>query len=331
MTLETVAKRARVSTATVSRVLNHLGVVKASTRKRVLRAAEELNYHPNLNARSLAGGKTNSLGMIVSNIRNPFFVDIFVAMETAAEERGYEVLVEHTAYRPEQLVASVHSMIGRRVAGLAVIVSEMDEAVMKEIADSGLPAVFYDVGSPGPKVTNIRVRYEIGMQRMVQYLYSLGHHRMAFVGHHSALAPLKTRERAFLDTVRRYGKEVESRIELNDDDPTGAMRAVDELFSSGFEPTAIVCVNDYTAIGALRAMRSRGLSVPEDVSIAGFDNIELSQFTNPPLTTANIPRAAIGRLVVEALLQEEISSAGQDITIEPELVLRDSTGLARTI
>jgi LacI family transcriptional regulator len=88
-----------------------------------------LNYYPNLHARSLAGGKTNSLGMIVSNICNPFFVDIFVAMEAAARERGYEVLLEHTDYKPSQLVAHVRSMIGRRVAGLALVVSEMDEAV----------------------------------------------------------------------------------------------------------------------------------------------------------------------------------------------------------
>ncbi len=331
MTLKGVAKRARVSAATVSRVLNGLDVVKESTRKRVLQAIEELNYHPNLHARSLAGGKLNTLGMIVSNLRNPFFVDIFSSTEAAARERGYEVLVEHTDYNPLQLVAGVHLLLGRRVAGLAVIASEMDQAVMQQITDSRLPAVFYDVGLPGPKITNIRVRYEIGMQRMVQYLYDLGHRRMAFLGHHPSLAPLQTRKQAFIETMRRYSQEVEFATAENDDDPAGAMHATYELLSSGFKPTAIVCVNDYMAIGAMRAARSRGLSVPRDLSITGFDNIQLSQFTDPPLTTVNIPREAIGQMAVEALLQEEPSLTGREISIEPELMLRDSTGPVKAI
>lgn len=326
MTLYAVAKRARVSTATVSRVLNNVTVVKESTRKRVIRAVEELNYHPNLHARSLAGGKTNTIGMIVSNICNPFFVDIFVAMEAAARERGYEVIVEHTGYVSSQLVASVHSFIGRRVAGLALVVSEMDHAVIQEIEASGLPAVFYDVGVAGEKITNIRVEYGVATRRIVQYLYSLGHRRMAFLGHHASLAPLETRKLSFIDTVGRYGDRVEFTAVVNNDDPKGAMQAVHELLSSDFRPSAIVCVNDYMAIGAMRAIRSHGMRVPQDISVTGFDNIDLSEFSNPSLTTADIPRAAIGRMAVEALLQESPRSAGREILIEPELVLRDSTG-----
>src|SRR5215813_4861037 len=165
MTLEQVAKRAKVSTATVSRVLNNLEVVRESTRKRVLQAVEELNYHPNLHARTLAGGKSRTIGMIVSNVSNPFFVDIFRGMESAAHERNYDVLLEHTDYKVPQLLASVDSMLGKRVAGLAVIVSEMAPEVMQKIEKSGVPAVYYDVGAPGRNSTNVRVRYEAGMQR----------------------------------------------------------------------------------------------------------------------------------------------------------------------
>ena len=330
MTLDAVAKRARVSTATVSRVLNNPGVVKESTRKRVLRAVEDLNYYPNLHARSLAGGRSNSLGMIVSNIRNPFFVDIFVGMEQAARERGYEVLVENSDYQPAQLLASVGSMIGRRVSGLALMVSEMDAGVMQEVVESDIPAVMYDVGAPGPKITNIRVRYELGMRRIVEHLYTLGHRKMAFLGHHSSLAPLETRKRSFEDSVGRYGSEVEHVAVLNDDSLAGSMQAVHELFESGFAPTAIVCVNDYMAIGAMRAVKARGLKVPDDISITGFDNIEFSEFTDPPLTTVDIPRTAIGRMAVEALLGDGRERQGREIMIEPELLLRDSTGICRT-
>lgn len=326
MTLDAVAKKARVSTATVSRVLNNASAVKESTRKRVMRAVQQLKYHPNLHARSLAGGKTRSLGMIMSNICNPFFVDIFVAMEATARERGYEVLVEHTGYLPSQLIASVKSFMGRRVAGLALVVSEMDQGVVREIDDSGLPTVFYDVGVAGRKITNIRVEYEIGIRRIVQHLYSLGHRRMAFLGHHASLAPLETRKRSFLDAVAQYGNGAEFTTVLNSDDPKGAMQAVHELLSSGFRPSAIVCVNDYMAIGAMRAIRLHGMRVPEDISITGFDNIEFSEFTNPPLTTVDIPREAIGRTAVQVLLQDSPRPMGREILIEPELVLRDSTG-----
>jgi len=125
MNLQQVAKRAGVSTATVSRVLNNHELVRGQTRERVLKAIEELKYHPNLHARSLAGGKSRTIGMIASNLENPFFFDIFRTLEADAHEYGYEVVAAHTGYSPEQLLRSVRLMIGRRVAGLAVIVSEM--------------------------------------------------------------------------------------------------------------------------------------------------------------------------------------------------------------
>ncbi len=328
MTLEQVAKRARVSTATVSRVLNGLDVVKDSTRKRVVQALDELNYNPNLHARTLAGGKSRSIGMIVSNINNPFFLDIFRALDSTAREKGYDVLVEHTDYSVDRLTSALRSALGNRVAGLAVIVSEMSPGVIREVQASKVPTVFYDVGTPGPHVTNIRVRYEIGMQRAAQYLYALGHRRIAFIGHHAGLAPLQVRKTAFVEVLGQYGGEVQSTTVLNVDSPAGGMLATRELLASGFHPTAIVCVNDYMAIGVLREVRAQGLHVPGDISVTGFDNIELSEFTNPALTTLNIPRANIGRMAYEAIVGGRDTAAVSEMLIEPELVVRDSTGVA---
>src|SRR5271156_4796298 len=148
MNLEQVARRARVSTATVSRVLNNASVVKTSTRTRVMKAIEELKYHPNLHARNLAGGKSRTLGVIASNMENPFFFDIYKTIESDAHARGYEVVVANTDYKSEQLVASIRLMIGWRVAGLAAIVSEMEAELMQVLTDSRIPIVFYDVGTP---------------------------------------------------------------------------------------------------------------------------------------------------------------------------------------
>jgi LacI family transcriptional regulator len=330
MTLAKVAKRAGVSTATVSRVLNNQGVVKDSTRERVLSAVETLNYYPNLHARSLAGGKSKTIGLIVSNLSNPFFVDVFQAMDAAARANGYDVLVEHTDYQVNQLRAGVRSLLGKRVVGLAIIVSEMEESLLADIQASEQPTVFYDVGSPAENSTNIRVRYELGTQRAVQYLYSLGHRRMAFVGHHSSLSPLQVRREAFLGAVRGYHGAVTWKVALGTDSPAGGAQAVRELLLSGFRPTAIVCVNDYMAIGVLSELRAQSYSVPADISVTGFDNISLSEFTNPPLTTLNIPREAIGQMAVEALLPDRVGAPiPSEVLFEPEFVVRESTGPVR--
>ena len=189
MTLEEVARRARVSTATVSRVLNDTGPVKPATRARVLKVIQEVNYSPNLHAQSLAGGRSRSLGVIVSNIENPFFLDIHRTVEAGAHAAGYDVIMANTGYSPERLVTSIRLMLGRRLAGLAVIVSEMDATLIQELSSQRIPVVFYDVGTPRRNITNIRVDYRVGMAKVASYLYSLGHRRVGYVGHHATLGP----------------------------------------------------------------------------------------------------------------------------------------------
>jgi DNA-binding LacI/PurR family transcriptional regulator len=329
MNLEQVARRAKVSTATVSRVLNNASVVRTSTRARVMKAIEELKYHPNLHARNLAGGKSRTLGVILSNMENPFFFDIYKTIESDAHAAGYEVVVANTDYRSEQLVSSVRLMIGRRVAGLAAVVSEMEPALMDELTDSNIPVVFYDVGAPRQNITNIRVNYRRGIDRIIDYLYSLGHRKLGFVGHHSTLGPISDRVKPLMDAAARY-PDLEVLSAADDDTLDGGRLAARALLSADERPTAIVCVNDIMAVGALRELRDRGLRVPEDVSVTGFDNVKLSEFCYPALTTVHIPRDRIGHLMCESLLakSENTASANHEMVIDPEFVLRDSTGPA---
>ena len=167
MNLEQVARRAKVSTATVSRVLNNASVVKTTTRARVIKAIEELKYHPNLHARSLAGGKSRTIGVIVSNLENPFFFDIYKTIESDAHAAGYEVVMANTDYRSEQLVKSVRLMIGRRVAGLAAIVSEMVPELIEELNGYRIPTVFYGAGTLEGNIVHIRVNYRLGMEKLI--------------------------------------------------------------------------------------------------------------------------------------------------------------------
>jgi DNA-binding LacI/PurR family transcriptional regulator len=327
MKLDQVARRARVSTATVSRVLNNTGLVRNTTRARVLKAIHDLKYSPNLHARSLAGGKSRGIGVIVSNIENPFFLDIYKAVEEGAHRAGYELIMANTDYSSERLVTSIRLMIGRRVAGLAAIVSEMDSDLIEELNGARIPVVFYDVGTPRPNITNIRVNYRRGMEKLTSYLYSLGHRRVGFVGHHTTLGPINERAKVLLDAARRY-TNLRVGTAADTDTLEGGRRAVRALLDSSTRPTAIVCVNDVMAVGALRELRERGLRVPDDVSVTGFDDVNLAQFSYPALTTVHIPRDQIGRTICECLMNRENALIEHEFVIDPELVLRDSTGPA---
>jgi LacI family transcriptional regulator len=329
MNLEQVARRAKVSTATVSRVLNNAPVVKGSTRTRVMRAIEELKYHPNLHARSLAGGKSRSIGVIVSNIENPFFLEIYKTVEAGAHAAGYEIIMANTDYRSEQLVSSIRLMIGRRVAGLAAIVSEMAPELIEELGGNGIPVVFYDVGSPRKNIVNIRVNYRRGMEKLADYLYSLGHRQLGFVSHHAMLGPINERIAVVLNSSTQYaGLTVETAADT--DTLEGGRRATRALLNASPKLTAILCVNDVMAVGALRELRERGLRVPQEISVTGFDNIDLAQFCYPALTTVHIPRQQIGKIICDALITSQgTATLTQEIVIDPELVVRDSSGPAR--
>src|SRR5436305_9215194 len=330
MNLEEVARRAKVSTATVSRVLNNASVVKNSTRARVLRAIEELKYHPNLHARHLAGGKSNTIGVILSNMENPFFFDIYKTIEADAHANGFEVVVANTDYRSEQLVTSIRLMIGRRVAGLAAVVSEMDPALIDELTESGIPVVFYDVGAPRKNITSIKVNYRRGVEKILDYLHSMGHQRLGFVGHHAVLAPINERLKTVMEAAARF-PSMEVRTAADADTLEGGRQAARALLSGGYDPTSIICVNDIMAMGALRELRERGMRVPQDVSVTGFDNVKLSEFCYPALTTVHIPRDRIGHIISDCLIPKpgKAPAGAPEIVIDPEFVLRDSTGPAK--
>lgn len=330
MTLEEVARRAGVSPSTVSRVLNNTGRVSESTRTRVLKIAKALKYRPDLHARTLAGGASRTLGLIVSNLQNPFFLDIFRVVEADALRAGYAVVVANTDYRPQQLTSAAQWMLGHRVAGLALVVSEREPALFEDLAAEGLPVVFYDVGSPAPNVTNVKTDYYRGMQRVVEYLHALGHRRMAFVDHHADLQPLRERGRSFRRAVERFSNGMEAAEAHGNDSPAGGYRATLNLLDSGFTPSAILCVNDFMALGVLRALRERGISVPRDVSVVGHDNIGLSEYAMPALTTVDVPRDRIAQAITAALLPSRAPAgdAAREIVFHPELIVRDSTGPA---
>lgn len=328
MNLKTIAARTGVSVSTVSRVMNGSGYVKSSTRNRILKAIEGARYQPNALARSLVAGATRTIGMVVSNLENPFFVDIFHALEDDAHAHDYELLVANTNYETARLVKAARLMLGRRVAGLAVVVSEMEPALIPELEQAGIPVAIYDVGAPGKNLYSVRFDYSAGMRRLAGHLHALGHRRLAYIGYPLPLRPTDDRRNAFLAETSRLGIETRCVVAGQGGSFAGGRDAVRDIMRSGWRPTGILCVNDVAAIGVLRELRNEGIDVPREMSVTGFDNIGAAEFTCPSLTTIDVPRERIGHILFDTLFPADPQTRRAEYLIDPELVVRESTGPA---
>lgn len=325
MRLEDVAKKAGVSAATASRVVNGLKSVSPSTRKRVMAAMEQLNYTPNLQARSLVSGQSKTIGMIVSNMENPFFIDFFHLLEAHALANGFEVLLANTNYDPDRLARTLRLMLGRRVSALAIAVSEELPKEVAEVVAAKIPVVCFDTGKVPEDVARIRLNAGKGVQKLIEHLHDLGHRRMAYIGHQTSLKTTEERRAAFFDNAERLG--LEHIAVLGGNGFEAGRDGVRMLANRGFNASAILCVNDLTAFGVLRELRNRNLSVPDDISVSGFDNIWLSEFACPSLTTVHIPRDNVARVMFKMLTAKpEDASLPMDYLVDTEVVIRESTG-----
>ena len=335
MSIESVARRANVSTATVSRTINGSDKVSPKTAALVMQAIEELNFYPNTNARALGTGRSHMFGLIISDITNPFFPELVKAFEDIAVEHGQEVLVTNTNYDPVRMEKCVRRMLQRKVDGVAIMTSEMDERLIRSFSKRGMPMVFLDNGLPSKGACTIHVDYKAGIDRAVQHLTELGHHRIAFISGPMRLASARTRSDAFRSSMATHQMPVDPMwVEEGDHRVEGGRDAMDRILAAKRRPTAVIASNDLTAIGAIGAIHESGLQVPEDFSVIGFDDIQLSAFTQPPLTTLRLPRALIATMAFEYLYRSyagvgavEVASASS--VIQPVLVVRRSTGVAR--
>ncbi len=329
MNIAEIARRANVSTATVSRTLNQSGPVKAATARKVWRAVTELNYVPNSHARALVSGRSRIIGVIVSDITNPFFPALLRSFEALAAEKQYDLLVTSTDYETLRMTACLRRMLERKVDGVAMMTSEMDLGVIKELSRRGVPIVFMDVGQVGPKMSHVAIDYGNGMRQAVDHLAGLGHKRIAFISGPLDLHSARTRRQAFLEGMHAHGLAVEKKM-LREGTHTaeGGREAMAALLRLSKRPTAVVASNDWTAIGALNAIGTAGLKVPQDISLAGFDDIPLASYTNPPLTSVRMSAADVGTVAFRALFGlisgERIE--GDVYQIPTELVIRASSG-----
>jgi LacI family transcriptional regulator len=220
-------------------------------------------------------------------------------------------------------------MLQRKVDGVAILTSEMDEHLIDEFSSRRIPLVFLDTGSPGEGISNIVLDYAAGVDAAVQHLSDLGHADIGFITGPMNLTSARVRRQAFTASLKRKGIHIDDNfIEEGDHRMTGGHDAMTRLLSRAHRPTAILTSNDLTAIGAMGAIFEQGMSVPDDISVIGFDDIDLSAFTQPPLTTIRVSRPDIARTAFRALFNpgQEGPPKGAEYTIHPTLIERKSTG-----
>ncbi len=328
MRIKDVAVKAGVSTATVSHVINETKFVTDKTRRRVQRAIEELGYYPNAHARSLASGRTNIIGLLISDISNPFFPELVKSIETAAFERGYNVMLFNTNYDAERAADYVRRLIGLKVAGVALMTAELEPTLIEELRLRRVNAVFNDLGTVDENMSNIILDYSSGIEEAVRHLVSLGHERIAHIAGSDRILSGNIRRDSFVTSMKKYLPQADAGMIFAGDFrfESGRMAAA-EILRLGELPTAAVAANDLMALGAMAQFKEAGLRVPEDISIIGFDDIAFAALSDPPLTTVCSPRTEMGRRAVEALMLtiERKEQSGVEIKIPTYLIIRKST------
>lgn len=330
--IQDVATLAGVSLGTVSAVLNGNGRVSVATRNRVRKAIESLGYHPDLYASNLARKNTQVIGLVVSNLQNPFFAETAQAIEEEATRHNYQISLMATNFSPDRQRAAVGRLLGARIAGIAVITSEHDQRTRELVLASGVPSVFLDVDKSIKNSAAICVDSRRGMQAAVEHLIKLGHRDLLFVrnsqkGNGATLLSHKLRDEGFETAVRAYSSLQlnTSTVDILGPGADAGERAIASVIGR-IRFTGVVTVTDTVAMGVYRSLQAYKVRIPQDVSVVGFDNAYFARFLSPPLTTINISCEELSRMAVEALLQPQLHTGrNRSFKLETDLILRDST------
>lgn len=328
MRIKDVAREAGVSTATVSHVINQTKFVTEKTRQKVLSAVEKLNFYPNAHARTLASGRSNIIGLLISDISNPFFPELVKSIEAEAFEQGFNIMLFNTNYDAGRAADYVRRLIELKVAGVALMTAELDPALIDELARKEVRVVFNDLGIVSEHMSNIVLDYSAGIEEAVRHLVSLGHKRIAHIAGSSRIRSGVIRRDAFIETVNRFLPEAEEILIFEGDFRFESGRsAAMEILNLEKLPTAVVVANDMMALGAMQEFKNAGLLIPQDISIVGFDDIAFASLAEPPLTTVCSPRVEIGRRAIEVLIKtiKLPNQSGEEVKIPTYLIIRKST------
>ena len=323
-TINDVAEAAGSSISTVSRAFHMPELVRPQTRERVLQIASGLGYTPNRAARGLITGRTGNVGLIVPDIANPFFPALVKAAQARARARDYSIFLADTEEDPDAEAGLIRAM-AKQVDGVIACSSRMPDTKLREVA-SLTSLVLVNRRSPG--IPAILMDMTGGMRQAVEHLYALGHRRCVYLAGPRPSWSNRQRWKSLKATADRLGMEA---VVLGPFEPgyEAGLGAADQALASG--PTAIVAYNDLMALGVLARLVDRGVAVPEEISVVGFDDIQMAAIASPPLTTVAVPAAAGGEAAVDLLLGALAGPGGdgrQARELKTQLMVRDSTGPA---
>ena len=327
-TLHDVARAAGVSIATVSATINNSAYVSPELQERVRRAIRELGYHPDGIARSLKKRSTQSLGLIISDITNPFFTALVRGIEDAANARGYALILCNTDERLEKERAYIRLLRTRRVDGLIMAPAGAPDDYRGFSAEVNTPLVFIDRRIPAVPADAVIVDNVAGARQVVQHILQLGHRRIGAITGLPHISTTHERIQGYRQALESAGVPLDPALMLGGNSRLeGGFRAAHELLSRDKRPTAIFATNNLMAIGLMRAVAERGLRCPEDISVACFDDFEWASVFHPRLTTVAQPIYDMGMKAAELLfarLDGTLTGDPQEVVLSPSLVIRDS-------
>jgi DNA-binding LacI/PurR family transcriptional regulator len=329
-TMREVAKRAGVSPATVSRVLNKTQYIAPETEQRVREVVRQLNYHKNVHARRLATGRSDLFGLVISEITNPYFPELIRGFQAAAWDRGFDVLLCNTEYHRTRAESVMRKLIESDVRGVAIMTSSLDQNVTAELSAAGVGLVFCNLGPAAKLVSNISIDYPRGIAQAIEHVVALGHQHAAVIAGPSDNRTAITIKDALVAGLNERHLNPFPVLDSNYRADAGAS-AMQAVLSQPEIPTVIFCGNDLIAMGAMNALEEAGVRVPEDVSVIGIDDISFAFLARPPLTTISVPRERLGRVAFEALdkILKLKRQRGDEYYLGTELVVRRSTAPAR--
>jgi LacI family transcriptional regulator len=327
-TIREVAESAGVSYATVSHVINNTRLVSPETRERVLAAMDALNYHPNALARSLRQGKTNTIGLVLPDSANPFFAEISRSIEGEAFKRGYSVFLCNTELDTQRELFYVDVLSKKQVDGIIFVAAGDQADSLDFLLRRRMPVVMIDRDVPNVEVDAVLTDNQLGGLLAARHLLELGHRRIACIAGPSSITPSSERIIGYRRALEAAGLPYDEALVIRGDyHSQSGMEITHALLKMDPRPTAVFALNDLMALGALRAASEAGYAVPQDLAVVGYDDLELSHFTNPPLTTISQPKKEVGAQAINLLVDRmsRKSRAPSRVVLPPELIIRRST------
>jgi DNA-binding LacI/PurR family transcriptional regulator len=330
--IKDIARLARVSHPTVSRALQNSPLVNAKTKAKIRKIADEAGYRASAVARGLVTRRTRTIGLVVTTVNDPFAGEVALGVEQAANDHGYSLFLANSNAEPERERRVVQAFAEQRVDGIIVTSSRVGASYLPMLAELMVPIVLVNDQYPGEFVHSVMIDNVEGSRLAVEHLIGLGHQRIAYVGDRSGYQSDTERLAGYKEALAKAGITFDAQLAVQGDGrPEAAIEAVNSLVSLKHPPTAICCYNDMTALGAVRAIHERGLRVPEDISVTGFDDLFFASYLQPPLTTIRQPMRRMGEMAMENLfkLMSGEESVAQ-IRVEAKLIARGSTGKVKT-